>query len=147
MLSWLFSLEYIRYRLFTEKEQFLKVKKGCNIKSHYSIGPFVIKSTLALPIVEQMLESFNFQEAQRMNYDPKKIISNIKKKSICGTFEHQEVQGLTTLANVEAVNVDYIIDKISRALESHGTLNPQEPDIQTPMKKDKGNTISHDELA
>ena len=99
MRSKLFALEYIRQRLFTKKEQFLKAKKGCNIKFHYSIGPFVIKSTLALPIVEQILESFNFQEAQRINYDPKKIILNGKRKIICGTLEHKEVQGLTTLEN------------------------------------------------
>lgn len=43
MTSSLFSLEYIRQRLFTKKEQSLKAKKGCNIKFHYAIGPFVIK--------------------------------------------------------------------------------------------------------
>lgn len=40
----LFSLEFIRQRLFTEKEHFLKYKKGCNIKFHYTVGPFVIKT-------------------------------------------------------------------------------------------------------
>lgn len=43
MTSRLFSIEYIRKRLFTEKEQFLKARNGCNIKFHYSIVPFVIK--------------------------------------------------------------------------------------------------------
>ena len=67
-------------------------RKGSNIKFHYSIGSFVIKSRLALPIVEQILESLNFQEAQRINYDPKKIIPNKKKINRCGTFWHQEVK-------------------------------------------------------
>ena len=145
MASKLFSLEYIRKRLFTENEQFVKARKGCNIKFHYYIGPFVM-SSLDLSIVEQILESFNFQEAQRINYDPKKIVSKRKKTSRCGTFENQEVKGLAALANAEdVINEKYIADVRSRALESHGTINPQELDIQTPMKKDKGNNRSLDE--
>ena len=58
----------------------MKAKEGWNTRLHYSIGPFVIKSSLAPPIVEQLLESFNFQESQRINYDPKKVISNRKRK-------------------------------------------------------------------
>ena len=54
---------------------------------------------------------------------------------------------MTALANTEAVNMNYIIDESSRTSKSHGTLNPREPDIQTPMKKDKSNKRSHDEIA
>ena len=138
MTSWLFALEYIRQSLFTEREQFSKARKGCNIKFHYSIGKFVIMSSLAMKIVEKILESLNFQEAQRINYDPKKIISNMKKLNRCGTFENQEIKGLEALANVEAViNKDYIVDERSRELESQGTVNLQGLNIQTPMKKTK----------
>ena len=43
------------------------------------------------------------------------MISNSKRTSRCGTFEHQEVKGLTTLANEEVViNKDYIVDESSR---------------------------------
>lgn len=53
---------------------------------------------------------------------------------------------MTTLANAEAIiNEDYIADERSRASESQSTLNLQELDIQTPMKKDKSNKRSHDE--
>ena len=60
MTSSLFALEYIRQRLVTKKKQLLKAKKGCNIKFHYAIGPFAIKSSLSLPTVEKLLESLNF---------------------------------------------------------------------------------------
>ena len=93
-----------------------------------------------------MLQSLNFQEAQRINYDPKRIISIKKKRNKCGTCEHQEVPYLTTLANTKVVNMDYIIEESSRTSKSQGALNPQEPNIQTPMKKDKGNKISQDEV-
>ena len=68
--------------------------------------------------MEQILESLNFQEAQRINYDPKGIISIRKKISIYGTFENQEVLDLTSLENTKVVNMDHIIDESSRALGS-----------------------------
>lgn len=151
MTSRVFSLEYIRQRLFTKDEQFLKAKKGCNIKFHYAIKPFVIKSSLTLPIVEKLLGSLNFQEAQRVNYDPKKIIANSKKINRCGPFEHQEIKGLAALANANVViHEDCIADESSKASKSQGVVNQnnlQRLDIQTPMQKDKGNKRSHDEIA
>ena len=149
MTSSLFASEYIRQRLFTKNDQLLKAKKGCNIKLHYAIGPFVIKSSLALLIVEKLLESLNFQEAQRVNYDPKKIIANRKKINRCGTFEHQEIKGLVALENAKGViNKDCIADENRKASKSEGVVkqnNIQRLDIQTPMQKDKGNNRSHDE--
>ena len=78
--SKVFAIEYIRKRLFTEKEQILKDKNGCNIKFHYVVGPFVIKSSLALPLVEKMLESMKFQKAQKANFDPGKIIAERQRQ-------------------------------------------------------------------
>ena len=102
----------------------MKAKKGCNIKFHYAIGPFVIKSSLALPIVEQLLESLNFQESQRVNYYPEKIIANRKKINTCGTFEHHEIKGLVALANAKAIiDEDCIEDESSKASESQGVVN------------------------
>ena len=115
----------------------MKDKKWCNIKFHYAIGPFVIKSSLALPIVEKLLESLNFQEAQRVNYNPKKIIANGKKINRCGTFEHHEIKGFPSLANAEdVIDEDCIADESSKASESQGFVNKnnlQRLDIQTPM--------------
>ena len=64
------------------------------------------------------------------------------------TFEHQEIKGFAALENVEVViNEDYIADESSRASGSEGTKNLQGLNIETPMKKDKGNKRSHDEVA
>ena len=41
----IFSLNFSRKRIHREKEHFLNVKKGCNISFHYTIGPFVIKTS------------------------------------------------------------------------------------------------------
>jgi hypothetical protein len=56
-----------------------------------------------LPIVEKLLESIKFQEAQNISYDPKKIIVSRKQASKCGPFEHQEIEGIESLANLEVV--------------------------------------------
>ena len=93
----------------------MKARKGCNINFHYAIGPFVIMSRLDLPIVDQIIESLNFQEAQKIIFYPKKTISNRKKIKRCGTFEYDEVKGLEALENAKAIiNVEYIEDERNR---------------------------------
>ena len=79
------------------------MKKGCNIKFHYVIGPFVIKSSQALPVIENILESMRFQEETKVNYDPKGIIEKRRLDSKSPTFRHQEVPGLLEIANSESV--------------------------------------------
>ena len=79
------------------------MKKGCNIKFHYAIGPFFIKSSQALPIIENIFESMSFQEVAKINYDPKVIIARRRLDSKCPTFRHQEVPGLLEIANLESV--------------------------------------------
>lgn len=44
-----------------------------------------------------------FQEAQKISYDPRKIIASTKQTSKCGPFEHQEIEGIATLANLQVV--------------------------------------------
>ena len=84
----LFALEFMRQRLHSEKENFLKVKKGCNIKFHYTNGPFVIKSSQVLPVIEKILKSMSLQEASKINYDPKGIIARRRLDNKCPTFRH-----------------------------------------------------------
>ena len=70
----LFSLEFLRHRLFVEQEHFVKHKKGSNIKFKYTIEPFVASNNGALQIVEDILKGMNFKKEQAINYDPKGII-------------------------------------------------------------------------
>lgn len=67
----LFALEFMRQRLHSKKDHFVNVKKTCNIKVHFRIEPFVIKSNSYFPIIENLLESINFQTAQQIKYDPR----------------------------------------------------------------------------
>ena len=78
----------MRRRLYSEKQKFLKVKKGCNIKFHYVVGPFVIKSSQALSVIEKILESMRFQEATKVNCDPKGILSKRRLDGKCPIFKH-----------------------------------------------------------
>lgn len=97
----LFALEYVRKRLHLEKGHFISVKKACNIKFHFVIDPFVIKTSSALFVVDKLLKNMKFQEAQRIKYDPRQIISNRRLKNKSGLLEHQEVEGLRVLENME----------------------------------------------
>ena len=47
----IFFLEFPRQRIHTEKEHFINIKKGFNIKFHYTIGPFVVKSSQIVQIL------------------------------------------------------------------------------------------------
>ena len=102
LTSRFFSLEFIRQRLYVEREHFLKHKKACGIKFNYIVEPFVVKSCSTLHVVEKILNDLNFEKDQRMNYDPRQIILKRKQSNRCGIFEHEEIEGLRYLANLES---------------------------------------------
>ena len=66
----IFSLEFARQRIHIEKSHFLNIKKGCNISFHYTIGPFVVKSSKTMQILTYILETMKLQRTKRINYDP-----------------------------------------------------------------------------
>ena len=63
------------------------------------VGPFIIKSKDAFPIVEILLREMGFQTDLAKNYDPHHIISIRKQVNKNKTFGHQEVEGLAESAN------------------------------------------------
>lgn len=67
----IFVLEFLRQRLHVESEIFLKHKKSSNIKFKYTIEPFVVDSTSALPIIQDILKTMKFELDRKVNYDPK----------------------------------------------------------------------------
>ena len=95
----IFVLEFLRQRLYVESELFLKHKKSSNIKFKYTIEPFVVDSTSSLPIIQDLLRSMKFDQDRKVNYDPKHIISKRKVSFRLGTFEHEEDQELSVMAN------------------------------------------------
>lgn len=81
----------------------------------------------------------NFQLAQQIRYDPKQIISNRRLKNKNGPFEHQEIEGLRALANLEDVQQDQQLTATSGKMqESQGATrqtNPLTMQIETPHEK------------
>lgn len=71
----IFSLEFIRQRIISEIESFIKLHKASNIKFPFVIGPFVVKSRSCLSQVKAKLKDFGFSEIQGRKYDPHQIIS------------------------------------------------------------------------
>ena len=45
----IFALEFIRQRIISETEHFLKAHKASNLKFSFVVGPFVVKSKSCLP--------------------------------------------------------------------------------------------------
>jgi hypothetical protein len=44
-----FALEFIRQRIISEMEHFLKMHKAYNLKFPFIVGPFVVKNMSCLP--------------------------------------------------------------------------------------------------
>jgi hypothetical protein len=66
----IFSLEFIRQRIISKIENFIKLHIASNIKFPFIIGPFVVKSISCLSQVKEKLKDFGFSEIQGRKYDP-----------------------------------------------------------------------------
>ena len=95
----IFSLEMIRKKLIVENEHFINFKKSSEIKFPWVVGPFIIKSKDALPIIESFLKEMGFQTTTSINYHPHHIISISKQVNKNKPFQHEEVDGLTASEN------------------------------------------------
>ena len=69
------------------------------MKFRYTIEPFVVNSTSAITIVQNILRSMNFQFDKKTKYDPKHVISQRKAFFKIGAYEHQEDEELEAKAN------------------------------------------------
>ena len=102
----MFVFELLRQRLYVESELFLKQKKSSNIEFKYTIEPFVVDSTYALPIIQDLLRSMKFDQDRRVNYYPKHIISKRKVSCRLGTFKHEEDKKLLVMDNAKFMEKD-----------------------------------------
>jgi hypothetical protein len=96
-----FSIEFIRQRIISETEHFLKTHKASNLKFPFIIGPFVVKTRSCLPQIQAKLSGFGFTQLQGRKYDPHQIISKRRLMSRQGPYEHEHVEGFDELANRE----------------------------------------------
>jgi hypothetical protein len=97
-----FALEFIRQRIISEIEHFMKMHKASNLKFPFMVGPFVVKNRSCLPHIQAKLSEFGFTQLQGRRYDPHQIISKRRLMSRQGPYEHEQVEEFDRLANLEA---------------------------------------------
>ena len=82
-----------------ENKHFISFRKASEIKFLRVVGPFIIKSKVALLVVESLLKGMDFKTYFVVDYDPLHVISIRKQVNKNKTFEHQEVEGLAEKTN------------------------------------------------
>jgi hypothetical protein len=97
----IFSLEFIRQRIISETEHFLKLHKASNLKFPFIIGPFIVKTRSCLSQVQEKLKEFGFAQLQGRRYDPHQIISKRILMNKHAPYEHEQVEGFDKLENLE----------------------------------------------
>ena len=95
----IFFLELIQQKLTIEEENFLSYKKSSNLVFPWEVGPYIVRSRDALPLVTNLLRGMGFYLEQAANYDPYEIISKRRKAHKCKPFEHTEIPRLREVAN------------------------------------------------
>ena len=95
----IFSLEFIRKNIIVENENFINFKKSYEIKFPWVVGPFIIKSKVSFPIMDNLLKEMRFQRFPTINYDPHHVISIRRQVNKNKPFEHYEVEGMSESAN------------------------------------------------
>jgi hypothetical protein len=96
-----FSLEFIRQRIISETEHFLKLHKASNLKFPFIIGPFIVKTRSCLSQIQAKLKEFGFAQLQGRRYDPHQIISKRRLMNKQAPYEHEHVEGFDKLENLE----------------------------------------------
>jgi hypothetical protein len=97
----IFVLEFIRQRIISDTEHFLKTHKASNLKSPFIVGPFVVNNKSCLLQIQSKISEFGFTQLQGRKYDPHQIISKRRLESRQGPYEHEHVEGFNKLANLE----------------------------------------------
>jgi hypothetical protein len=146
----IFSLELARQKIHTEKEHLLNIKKGCNISFHYTIGPFVVKSSQIVQILADFLDTMKLQRTKRINYDPRGIMAARKKAIRAQSFKHQEITGLADRENAKIISLEQpSICVIEQSQEILGRSNINVAitlGIPTPATNEKGTKRTHDQM-
>ena len=70
----IFSLGFLRQNITVEEEHILSFKKS-DMKFPWEAGPYAVKSRVALPVIDNMLNSMGFPLGVAINYDPHQMIS------------------------------------------------------------------------
>jgi hypothetical protein len=96
-----FSLEFIRHRIISEIENFLKLNKASNLKFPFIIGPFIFKARSCLSHIQANIKEFGFAQLQGRRCDPHRIISKRRLMKKQAPYEHEHVEGFDKSENLE----------------------------------------------
>ena len=135
-----FVLEFLRQRLSVENDNFLKNKKASSMNFNFTLEPFVVRSIYVIIVVDQILESMNFQNDKSLRYDRKKVIHQRRLDMNLKGYEAEQDEVLVALANTNLLEK---IEDGDRNNSSSGRNNPdkitkdQEIEVPTPIKWDK----------
>ena len=71
------------------------------LKLPTTIGPFVVNSRHALPVVEKLLQDMDLRQGKAWPYDSKGIISNRRKRNKSTPYMHEMMPFIEWQANLE----------------------------------------------
>ena len=89
----------IRHKVIAENENFISFRKSSEVKFPWVVGPFIIESKSAIPVVDSLLKGMYFKTNFAVNYDPLHVISTRREVNTNKPFEHREVEGLAEKTN------------------------------------------------
>ena len=92
-------LEFLRQRLATKNDMFVKHKKASGLKFKWIIEPFVRDFFPALYKIEIILKSMGFLTDKDVKYDPKGIMDQRKVDAGIGHYNADPDELLAALAN------------------------------------------------
>ena len=90
----------------SEQEHFGSFKNSSDVKFPFNIDPFILKNKATLNIVGKLLEAMEFQKTERLNYDPRQIISQRRQQNKNKAFKQQSVEGMDKIVNMLELEED-----------------------------------------
>lgn len=131
-----YALEFIRQRLASNELDFVSNNKASTFRLHQKIGPFVVKSRTTRKLVEEVLQDMNFQQGEKIKYDPHNIISKKRTQGKIYAYENQFITMLHRVADqYDWEQVKNILVDVGQNVEKK--MFSSSIAIGTPLKGDK----------
>jgi len=97
----LFALDFLKKRLISENDNFIKHKKASPLKFVFTLEPFVVKTVLAANITDQILRSMSFETNKSLRYDAKGVMHQRRIEANFKGYDAEQDEVLAVLANTD----------------------------------------------
>lgn len=94
-----FAIEYIRQRLNSDHIHFTSRNQKTSLMLPVEVFSFILKTRATFNIVEKMMKDFHFEEDKFWQYDPCRLISNMRIVVGYVPYIHHKDAGTKGLAN------------------------------------------------